>query len=275
MKILYRQNSEISNKTDLSALNIKNSYLKEITFKSDYKKTTRKPHCHTEYELHLIFCGIQCYEVGDITYEVHENEFILIPPETTHRVMFASENLLKYSITFNSADISENLCYHGKTTNAVTNSIRFIAEEFRKNMPCASLLIENRIFEMLILLLRIVGYKEIVANTEIHTEDTRLELAKKFISDNLEQNLSVTDVASYCHLSTRQLTRIFMDSEGVSPARYINSERMKKIGEYIKNTDLSLQQISEHFSYNNQYYFNVAFKKHFGMPPFTYKKMFR
>lgn len=50
---------------------------------------------------------------------------------------------------------------------------------------------------------------------------------------------------------------------------------MEKIGECIKNSDLSLQQISERFSYNNEYYFNRAFKKYFGVPPFAYRKMFR
>ena len=105
--------------------------------------------------------------------------------------------------------------------------------------------------------------------------DARFEMVKKFISDNVEQNLSVADVASYCHLSARQLTRIFLDKEGISPAKYINSERMKKIGECIKNSDLTLQQISDRFSYNNEYYFNASFKKYFGVPPLTYRKMFR
>ncbi len=275
MKILYRQNHKNGTKTDLSAHNIKNSYLKEITFKSDYKKTTRKCHCHTEYELHLIFCGKQCYEVGDITYEVHENEFILIPPKTMHRMVFASENLHKYSITFDSAEILGVLCYHGKMTEAIINSIRFISEEFRKKMPSTPLIIENRVLEVLILLFRIIGCEKTTSDVEIKAADNRFVMAKKFISDNIEQNLSVADVAFYCHLSTRQLTRIFLDTEGVSPAKYINNIKMKKIGECIKNSDLSLQQISEQFSYNNEYYFNTAFKKHFGMPPFAYKKMFR
>ena len=274
MKILYKQNSETSIKTASSVLNIQNSYLKEITFKNDHKKTTYKSHYHTEYEIHMIFCGKQCYEIGGVIYDVHENEFILIPPNIKHRVVFASENLLKYSITFNSTDIRCDICYHGMMTETVINSISFISEEFRKKMPTAPFLIRNRILEVLILLFRIIGCHEINTDTEIHIGDTRLELAKKFISDNIEQNLLVTDVASYCHLSTRQLSRLFLDTEGVSPGKYINSEKMKKIGECIRNSDLSLLQISTQFSYNNEYYFNTSFKKYFGMPPSMYRKMF-
>lgn len=275
MKILYRQNSEIVNKIGSSTLGIQNSCLKEITFENDYKKTTLKPHCHTEYEIHMIFGGKQCYEACGVKYEVNENEFIIIPPKTIHRMVFASENLHKYSITFNSTDILSNLCYHGMMTETVVNSISFIAEEFRKKMPSAPLLIENRVLEVLILLFRIIGCEEMNSNVEINMVDNRFIIASKFILDNIERNLSVSDVAFYCHLSPRQLTRIFLDTEGVSPAKYINSIKMKKIGECIKNSDLSLQQISERFSYNNEYYFNTAFKKYFGMPPFAYRKMFR
>ncbi len=275
MKILYRQNSEISVKTRPEALNIQNLYLKEILFKNDYKKTTLKAHCHTEYEIHMIFDGKQCYETGGVTYEVHENEFILIPPKMKHRMVSASVNLRKYSITFNSDNHLSDLCYHGVMTETVINSIRFIAEEFRQKMPSSPVLIGNRVLEVLILLLRIIGRKEVKLETEIHAGDNRVNLAKKFILDNLERKLSVADVAAYCHLSERQLTRIFLDAESVSPAKYINSEKMKKIGECIKNSNLSLQQISEQFSYSNEYYFNASFKKYFGMPPLTYRKMFR
>lgn len=275
MKILYRQNSEIDGKTALSKLKIQNSYLKEITFKSDYKKTTLKPHCHTEYEIHMVFCGKQSYEVGDITYEVHENEFILIPPKLMHRMAFASENLHKYSITFNSTDILSDLCYRGTIPQTVINSIEFIAEEFIKKMPSTPLIIENRVLEVLILLFRIIRRETMSLDAEINVVDNRFIIASKFISDNIEQNLSVADVAFCCHLSPRQLTRIFLDAEGVSVAKYINNIKMEKIGECIKNSDLSLQQISEQFSYNNVYYFNTAFKKNFGVTPFTYRKMFR
>lgn len=73
------------------------------------------------------------------------------------------------------------------------------------------LLIENRIFEILILLLRVIGYKENIVKPENDSVGYHLGLAKKFISDNIENDLSVSDVADYCHISARQLSRIFAD----------------------------------------------------------------
>ena len=165
--------------------------------------------------------------------------------------------------------------YFGKADKNMVNNIVFISEEFKQKSTYANLIIENRIIELFITLFRIVGYKEVNADTKDTSGDDRLDLAKKFISDNIERNLSVSVVASYCHISERQLSRIFLEKEGISPAKYINREKMEKIGKYIKSSELSLQQLSEMFSYNNQYYFNTAFKNYFGMPPNEYRKMFK
>ena len=265
MKIICKQNTEI--------FGMKNIYLKELTFKNDYKKTTLKYHYHNDYEIHMIFKGKQCYEISGGLYEAKEQEFILIPPGEKHCMMYASENLLKYPITFSSGILKGICSYHGRIPGTVFQGIEFISEEMKRKTPSAFLLSQNRTVEVITLLLREAGYEEKSIDSEKITDDDKNRLAKKFIADNIEQNLSVKDVATYCHLSERQLTRNFIMTEGISPAKYITAEKMKRVGECVKNTDLSLKQISEKFSFNNEYYFNTAFKKHFGMPPLSYRKM--
>lgn len=275
MKILYKQSATSSTITVNRGITFRNTYLKELTYKNDFAKTTLKPHCHNEYEVHMVFFGKQCYEIDGITYEIQENEFMLIPPKVKHRMISASEKLLKYSITFDSSDFSFDLCYHGLLPEACINSINFIAEEANKKMPFSAYLIESRVWEVLILLSRAIGQKENGSNTQSQVSNSLADLAKEFILDNIEQSISAEDVAFYCHLSTRQLYRIFQDAEGVSPTKYIHAEKMKRIGNHLKNTDLTLREISELFSYRNEYYFNTSFKKHYGMPPSAYRKMFR
>ena len=270
MKILYRQKAE----SNLKFLQIQNTFLKEIAFKKDYNKTTRKAHEHNEYEIHMVFEGEQHYAAEDAEYRVCENQFVLIPPNTKHRMLYASDNLQKYSITFHAVCFCDSVRF-GSFPEEIANNILFVAREHGSKLPYAQLLIENRVAEVLVLLLRMVGTDGVsTESTELET-DNRLELADKFITDNIEQKLTVSDVASYCHLSTRQLNRIFMETKGVSPAGYMLAKKMKQIGECVKNTDMSLRQISELFSFNNEYYFNTSFKKYFGMPPMAYRKMFR
>ena len=275
MKILYRQNQDFSFMESISLLNIHNFFLKEITYEKDYKKTTRKMHEHTECEIHMIFGGKQDYMIDGVEYALGESQFLIIPPETKHQMVYASDNLKKYSITFNGVDFCNGKVKCGSIPAVISDSIFFIVEEYGEKRHFGRQLIEFRVAEMLILFCRMCGYNEENTDNETYTTENRLELADKFIADNIEQNLSVSDVAAYCHLSTRQIDRIFMSEKGVSPAEYIKEQKMTRIGECVKNTDLPLRKISEQFSYNNEYYFNAAFKKHFGVPPLTYRKMFR
>lgn len=219
--------------------------------------------------------GEQHYEIEGVTYKLCKNDFIIISPRTRHRVVFSSASLIKYSFAFNAVDLLENSLYRGEITESIINSIEFIADEFKQKKSSSFLLIENRVFEILVLLLRISGYKEKTVNSEKDPADYRLGLAKKFISDNIEQGLSAADVADYCHISARQLSRIFVNSQGITPTKYIRDEKMKKISGYLKNSDLSLKQISEKFFYADEYYFNASFKKYFGIPPFAYRKMYQ
>lgn len=275
MKILYKQNPEICENSSLSILNITNCHLKEIQQKRDYKIMTPKCHSHTEYEVHIIFCGSQTYDANGHIYTVGEKEFLIIPPGTRHQSISVSDNMLKYSITFDSSSSLLNEVCHREINDAVSDNIGFVLKEIESKLLSSYTLIENRIFEMIITLLRLGGYKESPAEQISASGGDRLTLAKKFIDDNIDKALSADDVASYCYISTRQLSRLFINAEGITPTKYITREKMQKAGEYVKDTDLTFRQISEKLSFNNEFYFNTVFKKHFGMPPMAYRNMFR
>lgn len=275
MKILYRQNQKNSENAPLTMLNITNCHLKDIQQKRDYKIMTPKCHSHTEYEIHIVFRGSQSYEVNGKTHTVGEREFLIIPPRIRHQSISVSDNMLKYSITFDSsASLLNKVCY-GKINKIVFDSIDFILKESENKFLSSYTLIENRIFEMIITILRLSGYKESPAEEIPASENERLTLARKFIDDNIDRPLSTEDIASYCCISTRQLSRLFMSTYGTTPAKYINYKKMQKAAEYVKITSLTFRQISEKLSFNNEFYFNTVFKKHFGMPPMAYRKMFQ
>lgn len=275
MRILYKQETgEIQNPVACK-LGITNCYFKEIRKNGNYKIATPKEHWHDVYEVHMILCGKQSYSVGDKVFAMNAGDFIIVSPKIRHRVTSTSDDLIKCSITFSAPDLCSYNAFMGEIPLFARESIDFIVDEFVTKKALSSFMIENRVFEMVALLLRKSGYNEGSANTDKYFGDHQLILAEKFITDNIESNLSVLEVADYCHISSRQLSRIFMCAKGLTPAKYIRDEKMKRISDDLKNSVLTLKQISEKFSYSDEYYFNAAFKKYFGIPPFTYRKMHR
>lgn len=275
MKILYSNSKNNSENSSLIRSGFKDCFLKKILFEKDYKRTTYKFHYHIEYEIHIVISGKQSYEINGEVLEIQENEFLIIPPNTNHGIQFSSENLLKFTLTFSSDNKFLNKPYKGEVTRNVTDGLLFISDECSKKLNYSPILIENRILEILITLFRIADYKEGIQTNKEYYDDILVELAKKFIKENITQNLTTADVAAYCHISTRQLARRFQSTEECLPFQYINNEKMSSISLYVKDSELSLQQISDFFSFSSYAYFNSSFKKHFGMSPLTYRKMFR
>ena len=243
MKILYKQPAG----TQQTILGISNCYFKQLRQAMDKRVTTLNPHHHTDYEVHILQSGTQAYEIGGTVAELRAGEFLIIPPYVKHRVLSASEDMQKSSLTFYCEYTPGYDHFVGKVTPRVEDDLRFIAEEAASHTGYSALLIGGRVFETVLLLLRLSGYKEqpLAESAEEADEDERLALARRYVLDNVQQNISAGDVAYYCHLSTRQLTRIFQEEEGVSLARYILDEKMKALREDMLIPGLTLREISE------------------------------
>lgn len=270
MKILYKQETNI----EQASINIENCYLKKIMQKNR-NSSTLKTHWHNSYEIHMIFTGEQHYETAHGIYELKENDYMIIPPKTKHRIVYTSESLVKYSATFSTTATLDFSALNGKLPEEVISGILFAEKEYELKKISSRQLIKNRVFEILILLFRASGYREAVSKTEDCHENYRIAMAKKFIADNIECGVSASSVAEFCHISPRHLSRLFIAATNITLTNYIRNIKMNEISNHLINSDLSLKELSEKFSYTDEYYFNTAFKKHFGIPPLAYRKMHR
>lgn len=275
MKILYKQH-DMSQRTHLSCLDsfgITRCYFKEISYINDSNLITKKTHHHTGFEIHIITSGYQTYEINGKTYKIKAGNFILITPNIEHRVIDSTQLFLKHSITFDSTEkISTTDYITGKVPKRVQENIQAITEYKKTNKKISNIIIENTIFEIIIILLRLSGLIEASEANNSTIDDPRIAIAKQYISDNIEQNLTISDIAQYCNLSSKQFTRIFEKNMGTSPTKYIHTQRVLHIEELLNGSNLTLKEISELMNFHNEYYFNAFFKKHSGQPPGEFRK---
>lgn len=285
MKILFKGFDEKSGnhkKSILSEFGITNCYLKYLQIDNDSKNIIKKAHHHNGFEIHIIEKGEQVYESKEQLYKINGGEFLIIPPLVKHKVISSLPGTSKFSFTFNMENKDSYLtlfpfsgCFLNKISPKVEESLKFIIEERENKGSITRVLIENRVFETIILLFRMMGLQEPNQVDNIDSEDFRISIAKQYINDNIEIPLSVSDISEYCYLSQKQITRLFIKHEGMPPSKYIKKQRAGYIEELLLKGDLSLKAISEKMNFNNEYYFNAFIKKHLGMPPAEYKKMFK
>lgn len=110
---------------------------------------------------------------------------------------------------------------------------------------------------------------------QLYTEDPLLQLVVHKIKQNAEFGVSLKSIAYELGISQVQLTRLFKQEFRISPNTYATNLRMDKVKKLLINSSLTLEQISEHCGFTDEYHLSKSFKKQFGINPSAYRKAYQ
>ena len=96
--------------------------------------------------------------------------------------------------------------------------------------------------------------------------------ARRYIRNNLRQNISVEHVANSVGLSRSQLFREFKQIYGKSPREIIALMRNEEAQRLLTNSSLTLAEIAEACGYANKSHFCTAFRRICGISPTNFRK---
>ena len=98
-------------------------------------------------------------------------------------------------------------------------------------------------------------------------------MALGYIKENFEHSsLCLSDIARHANISPAYLSSLYKKVSGQSISDTIASLRIDSACRYLKETNLSLKEISNKCGYANQYYFSNSFKKKLGISPSVYRE---
>jgi AraC-like DNA-binding protein len=101
---------------------------------------------------------------------------------------------------------------------------------------------------------------------------TLVHRAKLYIRDNLAQELKLSSVADYLHVSSRHLSRLFAVELGQSYSVYVRKERIRHAVSLMTGTEWSIKRIAEECGFDTVHYFTTVFKSEMGEPPGQFLK---
>jgi len=102
----------------------------------------------------------------------------------------------------------------------------------------------------------------------------RIQTTINFIQDNLNQPLSIDELAAQVQVSPTHFRRLFKKATGMSTHQFITHMRMKKARELLISTDVPLIHIAESMGFSSQSHFTSSFKKVHAVSPARYRLMF-
>lgn len=89
----------------------------------------------------------------------------------------------------------------------------------------------------------------------------------EFVEENIERPISLSELAQLVGVSRFHFSRIFKQSTGLTPTRYIEDCRIKRACAYIKDTNMPLSNIALMLGYADQSHFTRRFRMHAGCTP--------
>jgi len=97
------------------------------------------------------------------------------------------------------------------------------------------------------------------------------EKVHKLISENLDQNITSSYIASALGFSRSHLCSRFKSETGYSIGEYTTQIKIIEAKRLLESSNLTLAQISEHLGFSSQSYFQNVFKKNTGITPAMFR----
>lgn len=97
--------------------------------------------------------------------------------------------------------------------------------------------------------------------------DKRIQAARSYLDEHYAATISLSALAAIASLSPRQLSKLFREQLGMTPAQYQLEKRMQQSWQLLESTSLPIQQIADQVGYESLAAFSDRFRKHFGRSP--------
>ena len=100
-----------------------------------------------------------------------------------------------------------------------------------------------------------------------------LKQAIEYMNVNLGENVSLSEMAAILHISQYHFCRLFKQSTGMSPHRYLMQQRLDRAKQRLKQPELTVTDIALECGFANQSHFAKYFRRYTGVSPTQYRQM--
>ena len=243
---------------------------------------------HPYYELAYIEHGSCRFFIEDTMFDLHDGDFLLIPPQVFHFTRYLFGSCLRCGIYFRAGDLESELISHFPDGADFLSQVRIfqvptdarreigriimrMAAEDRGFDERSPLMLRLQLQELLLLCSRVcLLLTETPAS--IHTTDRQVLLAARYINEHFRQQISAADIAAAAGFSPNYLSRKFREAAGIGVHDYLVFIRLRSAAFELISTSDSVTDIALRNGFSDSNYFKDVFKKKYGMTPREYRK---
>ena len=161
----------------------------------------------------------------------------------------------------------------GKNRQDIAALIERIIRESRQDAYGRELMMQLMTMEVLVAVARGIR-EEWEESLRVRTGKARelVRIARDFIVENHDRDITVADAAGYVFLSQGYFTRAFRDETGMSPMSFLMQVRVAHACKLLEQRDIKVSGVALQVGFSSPQRFNAAFRKHMGKTPMEYRR---
>jgi AraC-like DNA-binding protein len=252
-------------------------------------------HDHSLYEIHLVKNGTGIITVDNEKLEVYPGSVFLIAPGVYHEIEREPHQCLeRYTIKFRYSVFENNqiqdffpegefeeIMNTLKDINYFTftdeheniSLIQTIREELGNRSIGYYSKIQSYFMQIIINILRSmtgnVAMKYDMPNRSIY--DRRCMIIDDFFENYYDENVAIKDLCSILHISQKQLNRILLENYRITFKQKVVEKRIEVAKSLLRNTDLTIVEITNSLGYTSETNFCSLFKRKVGIAPNAFR----
>jgi AraC-like DNA-binding protein len=248
-------------------------------------------HWHEEMEITLIREGTSDYRVGQRSFRTQEGDIILVPPYCTHSAFeIPGRTMVSDSLVFHldllgaqGQDLSaskylrplaEGQLQMPEVIRPSDRGYDEIREVFLKALECFQnrpsfyeMLLREELLHIVILLFQFGYISKPDGSRNSQTGRQQLKTVLQYIDEHYREKIKVADLADMSGFSESYFMSFFRQYVGMSCISYINHYRIQKAAHALEETSGPVMEIAMDHGFDNISYFNLQFRREFGMTP--------
>ena len=289
----------------MQILKVENFISKELSFhifEEEGNCTVNEPyfhgtHSHEFAEIVYMLSGSCTQTINDISYTARRGDMFFMNSQCFHSyssshpykmivLCFSPEALLKrivdkknasyfLSLPFLTEIQSESapigkFSFVGEDRIWIENLLKSTLAEYLGREPERIAVLESYMTILIVNILRKVHSQNLSKNKELNDVWQALT---EFIDENLNQKLSLEDLAQKFFYNPSYFSRAFKQKFDCSPVEYIARERSRKVAELLaENPQMTMDKIAEECGFGDKSSLYRAFEKFYGCSPSEYKR---
>ncbi|MBS0252729.1 MAG: helix-turn-helix domain-containing protein [Proteobacteria bacterium] len=190
-----------------------------------------------------------------------------------HLMLTLPQNAFEPWRTHSHAPFSPRLAYEdGFEDTLLSEIVRALWLEARENNANGALYADSMRMALVAALIRRPQDETIRGHKGRRLSRSELASLHAFVSDRLEDELCLADLAKRVQMKERSFASAFKFSTGQTPYQYLIRMRIDRAKDYLANSTMTIWEVAHATGFVDQAHLTSVFRRYEGLPPAKYRK---